>query len=293
MQHQGRVAQPAEAVVPVARPADLLGQRRRRGGDDAARRRVRQRLEGDERARTTSSGYRAVVGRARRPTPVHHCSVRARLSADVVLVRHLLVAREPLQRQVDVLALADGEVRVVGLVLRALVRLGQHVAAQDDGVRAGHGQQRRAPVGVLRAPHPRGRRAVAEAHRPAHGHLDLAAHPLDPADEVGVAVARPASRRRRARRRSPSRTRSRARGCRRGSAGWSAAPRPRPGRAGRSASGRCPRRRAGPRSRRRSRSAAGTASRWTRRAPTSAMVWVSPMTAWSSMRRPGSEGRTP
>ena len=50
-QRQRRVAQPAEAVVPVARPADLLRQRRRRRGDDAAGRRVGQRLQRDQRAR--------------------------------------------------------------------------------------------------------------------------------------------------------------------------------------------------------------------------------------------------
>ena len=53
--HQGvererGVAQPAEAVVPVAHAAELLRQRGRRRGDDAAGRRVGQRLERDQRA---------------------------------------------------------------------------------------------------------------------------------------------------------------------------------------------------------------------------------------------------
>ena len=45
-----RVAQPAEAVVPVAHAADELRQRRGGRGDDPAGRRVRERLERDQRA---------------------------------------------------------------------------------------------------------------------------------------------------------------------------------------------------------------------------------------------------
>ncbi len=50
-QRQRRVAQPAEAVVPVARAANLLRQRGRRRRDDAAGRRVGQRFERHERSR--------------------------------------------------------------------------------------------------------------------------------------------------------------------------------------------------------------------------------------------------
>ena len=49
-QGQSRVAQPAVAVVPVANAPDRFRQRRRGRRDDAARRRVRQRLQRDERA---------------------------------------------------------------------------------------------------------------------------------------------------------------------------------------------------------------------------------------------------
>ena len=48
-QRQGRVAEPAVAVVPVADAADLLGQRGRRRGDDAAGGRVGERLEDEQR----------------------------------------------------------------------------------------------------------------------------------------------------------------------------------------------------------------------------------------------------
>ena len=44
-QRQRRVAQPAEAIVPVAGAADPLGQRRRRCGDEPARRRVGECLQ--------------------------------------------------------------------------------------------------------------------------------------------------------------------------------------------------------------------------------------------------------
>ena len=49
-QRERGVAQPAEAVVPVADAAELLGQRRGRRRDDAAGRRVGERLERDQRA---------------------------------------------------------------------------------------------------------------------------------------------------------------------------------------------------------------------------------------------------
>ena len=49
-QRERGVAQPAEAVVPVAHAAELLGQRRRGGGDDAAGGRVGERLQRQQRA---------------------------------------------------------------------------------------------------------------------------------------------------------------------------------------------------------------------------------------------------
>ena len=48
-QRQRRVAQPAEAVIPVAQSADVLGQRGGRGRHDAARGRVRERLQHQQR----------------------------------------------------------------------------------------------------------------------------------------------------------------------------------------------------------------------------------------------------
>ena len=68
VEREDGVPQPAVAVVPVPDPAQKLRQRGRRGGHDPARRRVRQRLEGDQRA-PHLLGPAAPVGRAARPLP--------------------------------------------------------------------------------------------------------------------------------------------------------------------------------------------------------------------------------
>ena len=74
-QRERRVAQPAEAVVPVARAAELLRQRRGRRRDDAAGRRVGQRLQRDQRA------HDRVGPRRRRLRSVRAQSVPERLGA--------------------------------------------------------------------------------------------------------------------------------------------------------------------------------------------------------------------
>ena len=63
---QAGVAHPAEAIVPVAHAADLLGQRRRRRRDDAAGRRVGQRLQREQRAHD-GVAPRPLVGAAAGP----------------------------------------------------------------------------------------------------------------------------------------------------------------------------------------------------------------------------------
>ena len=59
-QRERRVAQPAEAIVPVSAPAQLLRQRRSGGRNDSAGRPISQRLERDQRAH---NGIRAMPGR--------------------------------------------------------------------------------------------------------------------------------------------------------------------------------------------------------------------------------------
>ena len=49
-QREGGIPQPAEAIIPVARAAELFGQRGRRCRDDAAGRRIGLRLQRDQRA---------------------------------------------------------------------------------------------------------------------------------------------------------------------------------------------------------------------------------------------------
>ena len=76
-QRQRRVAQPAEAIVPVATAAEHLRQRCRRRRDDAAGGRVGQRLERDQRARHRF-GPLAVFSDSARPTPSRSASVLSR-----------------------------------------------------------------------------------------------------------------------------------------------------------------------------------------------------------------------
>ena len=80
-QRDGGVAQPAEAVVPVAYAAELLGQRRGRRGDDAAGRRVGECLESRQRAAYGVLPV-AVVAYSR-PSSAHQDSVSSSARADV------------------------------------------------------------------------------------------------------------------------------------------------------------------------------------------------------------------
>ena len=83
-QRQRRVAEPAEAVVPVAHAADVLRQRRRRRRDDAAGRPVGQRLQ-DEQRLVDLVVIEAVVAARRRPlVPVVLGVVERLLRVDLV-----------------------------------------------------------------------------------------------------------------------------------------------------------------------------------------------------------------
>ena len=75
-QRQRRVAEPAEAVVPVPHAADPLRQRRRRRGDDSAGRRIR---EGLERQQASDAPRRA--SDLRTCTATAHSSQNASVSA--------------------------------------------------------------------------------------------------------------------------------------------------------------------------------------------------------------------
>ena len=107
-QRERRVAQPAEAVVPVADAADPLGERRRRRGDDPARRRVRERLQRDHRPRAPLGASRRRRCTTRPPAAT---TTRRRSSAQVGVdrTRQVLVRRVPREDERHPLASADGE----------------------------------------------------------------------------------------------------------------------------------------------------------------------------------------
>ena len=76
------VADPAEAVIPVALAAELLRQRGGGRGDDAAGRRVGQRLQRDQRA-LDRLGVGPVGLGARRPVAPEALAVRERLGGSI------------------------------------------------------------------------------------------------------------------------------------------------------------------------------------------------------------------
>ena len=65
-QREGGIAQPAEAVIPVARAAEFFRQRGRRCGDDAAGRQIGQRLQRDQRPHHEIAAI-ALIGAAAAP----------------------------------------------------------------------------------------------------------------------------------------------------------------------------------------------------------------------------------
>src|SRR5205085_2712747 len=94
VEDERRVAQPSEAIVPVARAADLFGERSGRRGDERARRLVRQKLE------------------------------RERAAADVLTVRPFVTARVPptlpVAKRAPQLFIAFGARRARGFAARVL-----------------------------------------------------------------------------------------------------------------------------------------------------------------------------
>ena len=102
-----RVPDPAEAVVPVPDAAEALRQRRGRGRDDPAGRRVRQRLEGDERP-DQRVAVRSSVRAAVRPVVPERLGLRERrLGVDVGGL--VVVRRVPGEDERDALAGLDVE----------------------------------------------------------------------------------------------------------------------------------------------------------------------------------------
>ncbi len=257
LQRQGGVAQPAEAVVPVAHAAEVLREARRRRRDDAAGDAVAEDAQDEQRAGDgVGVGPRVVAARRPRLAERMVCSMRASTSSGGGTGLWL---REPRRREGQ--HLTGGDVELVDVV--AVPRVGEALAAQHEhvGPRDGADDVVGAALPVVgAAASPTGRvAAVAEAHDPLVHHPHGALETLDAAQHVGAAVgdrhevghahgAGGACG-------APSRARTTPR--------RSAASTRRPRRPARAAIGRAPGCRAGRRSTRASRSGAGTASRWT------------------------------
>ena len=112
---------------------------------------------------------------------------------DVHGLRWRAVGREPGEREVLGLTRGHGERAGVPALGPVLVRFGQGIAAEDDGVRAGHAHQHtfRVLAGLLvfrhvEAAQPRHRRAEVEAQTHVLEDLHLAGETFDPADQRGA-----------------------------------------------------------------------------------------------------------
>ncbi len=178
VQGEGRVAQPAEAVVPVADAAELLWQRRGRRRHDAAGGRIGQRLERDERAQHLGAPA-TLVGTATGPVVPELLGLLQGVER-IDLARPRLVGRVPGDVEGKALSGVDVELGNGLEVLAArLDRAGQtqHVGAGDGGDAA-----------VFRA-HPGDQGPVVEAGDELGAHPHLAAHAFDDAHEVGEVAA--------------------------------------------------------------------------------------------------------
>ena len=105
-----RVAQPAVPVVPVTDPAERFRKRGRRGGDDPSGRRVRERLQREERP---ARGLRPAPGGGATPDPL--LPVVDGLLESVLGIHRLrqrLVRRSPGQDERHAIARLDRELRV-------------------------------------------------------------------------------------------------------------------------------------------------------------------------------------
>ena len=174
------VAQPAQAVVPVARAAEMFGQRGRRRRHDAAGRHVDQPLERDQRA-PDRLGVGALALRRRSPVAPEGLAVLQRLFR-VDRCRHVEMRGTVAQHERHGLALGEGKQRH-GLEVLAAERRWR---AQDGHVGAGHGAHR----AVVEPRHPGSRGAVAEAQHQLHADLHLALVAAHDADQVGRLAVR-------------------------------------------------------------------------------------------------------
>ncbi len=175
LERQGRVAQPAVPVVPVAVAPDRLGERGRGSGHHAPGRLVGERLQGDER---TEHGVPVVaVERAPgRPGLPPGCGGLDRVPR-VNRAGWQLVGEVPGEGERNLLTLRHREVRQGPHVLAAVLRPGP----QGHRVRS-----RRRREEVLATGHPGQHLAVAEADAQLHPHVDPAREALDDPHHLGM-----------------------------------------------------------------------------------------------------------
>jgi hypothetical protein len=177
-ERERRVAQPAIAVVPVAHPAGLLGERGRRGRHDPAGGRVGEGLERDERAQHRVTP-RALVGAARRPVRPEPLGLRDGVRG-VDARRRRKMRRRPRQVERHALALGHGEAR------HAREPLAVYRDAADEPQLIGTRDGAQRPVHLL---HPRDDRSVVETNHELHAHRDTPPAAFDDAHEVGLTAA--------------------------------------------------------------------------------------------------------
>src|SRR5437588_2808400 len=180
-QRQGRVPEPAIAIVPVAHAADVFGERCRRRGDDAAGRRVGQRLQHDQRAVqlvVPATFERAAIAEVR-PELLR---VAQRLFG-IDLFRRVRVRGEPRKRERDALPFPDRELCDGPKVLTP------HVdgCPKAETVRAGDRDARIASVHPL---NPGDDRAVVEPDDQFGAHPDGSADAFDDPHDVRRRLAR-------------------------------------------------------------------------------------------------------
>ncbi len=180
-QRVGGVAQPAKAIVPVPRAAELFRQRGGRGRDDAAARLIGQRLQGNQRSQHEFARL-AVIGATAAPFGPEILGVLQRGSR-VDEIGDGKMRRTIREHERHAFTLAHLEVRHRGQVLAP----GLDRRAQHRHVLPADREQRGAVFGPL---HPRNIDAEAKTDHQFHPHLHPAADAAHQAHDVGSVTAR-------------------------------------------------------------------------------------------------------
>ena len=179
-ERKGGVAQPAEAIVPIAAAAELLRQRRGGRRDDAAGRRIGQRLQRDERAHHQIAAL-AVIGATAAPFRPEILGV-LQGAFGIDRRRHGQMRRTVGQHERHAVAGANFEFGDRGQVFAVRCDRG----AQHCHVRPGDAEQR----SVVLTPHPGNVGAEAEPHHQLHPQLHDALVAAHNADHVGSRATR-------------------------------------------------------------------------------------------------------